>query len=135
MTENEALAAAISGEDAAVYAFGVIAAYVRTADRDRAVTQLERHRRARDELAAELTALGGTPPPAAAAYDLPVRVSNSRTAKEVAGYVLLRLVGPYATLASVAAADARPRYIDAARAHATRAMSWGAEPVAFPGDS
>lgn len=134
MTENEALAAAISGEDAAVYAFGVVAAYVRPADRERALTQLDRHRRARDSLAAELVALGGTPPPAAAAYDLPVQVSNSRNAKEVAGYVLLRLVGPYATLASVANADRRAGYVDVATAYATRAVSWGAEPVAFPGD-
>lgn len=133
MTEQEALAKAISGLDATIYAYGVAGAHVASALRDRAVAGLRHSRTERDRLASLLAAAGGTVPAAAAAYEIEPPVTDEGTAAAAIGTVETRMAGVWADLAAASSGDARSSAIAASLESAVRAAAWGAAPVAFPG--
>ena len=133
MTENEALAAVISGLDATIYAYGVSGAHLSGDAQDRALSGLRAARSERDLAASRLSAAGGTVPGAAAAYELDPQVTDEATAKQLLGNVETRMAGVWADLAAATSGDARSTAIDAALLTATRGTSWGVDPVAFPG--
>lgn len=130
MTEAEALQAAIAGEDAAVYGYGVVAA--RSANRDRALRSLRAHRAARDLMAAFAAKQGVDVPQAAIAYELPFRVSGPGGAARMAAHLENSLVPLYADLAAAATGEVRAAAVAQAQDCAERAVRWGAAPQAFP---
>ena len=126
MTPDEARAAVVSGEDAAVYAYSIAGARVPAARR--AAAGLDAHRAARDSVAAAMQ----SPPAPSPAYALPTEPTSPDQARALMAYVDKALVPLYADLAAVSAEDERRRAVLAAQACATRAVSWGAASQAFP---
>ena len=132
MTALEAWAAVVEGEDAAVYAYSVAGAQVSGGGRRKALAGLEAHRANRSRAASTLTALGVTPPPAAAAYDLPAGVEDPDVARSTMADVDNALVATYADAAAAADGDDRRWAARTATECAVRAVVWGAPPQAFP---
>ena len=130
MSSQEARAIAVAGEDAAIYAYGVISAVLSNTDHRRALAALRAHQSWRDRLAAVLPA--GTTPTAAIAYDFPYPVPDSPQAVHLAQLIENRLVVVYADLAAAATGDERADAVLAASECATRAVVWGAPSQAFP---
>ncbi|MDA3021784.1 MAG: DUF4439 domain-containing protein [Actinomycetota bacterium] len=130
MNVEEARAAAVAGEDAAIYAYGVISAMLGNTERRRALLALRAHQSWRDRVAALLPA--GTAPTPAIAYDFPFQVTNDEEADLLAQLVENRLVVVYADLAAAASGDGRADAVLAASECATRAVVWGAPSQAFP---
>ncbi|MEZ5116326.1 MAG: ferritin-like domain-containing protein [Candidatus Nanopelagicales bacterium] len=133
MSELEALEAAVAGEHAAVYAYGLVGGRLPADQQGRARSALDAHRARRDRLRARVVALGGTPPPAAIAYDPPFPVIDAESARALAAYVEDRLVPVYADLAAAVTGDERTEAVLTAREAAVRAVAWGGSPQAFPG--
>lgn len=85
--EQQALADAVRAEHAAVYAYGLVAAYA-AAQRGAAVTEAAgAHRARRDAATALLRASGAQPPPAEAGYVIPLPVTDPATALALAAQV------------------------------------------------
>lgn len=125
---TSAIEAAISGEDACIYAYGVIGSQVRGAAKPRARKALAEHRAWRDRLQAQSTGIVA----ASIAYDFPFPVEDPASAKQLAVLVENRMVGLYADLAASVAGQARDDAVTAAMECATRAIAWGGLPQAFP---
>jgi len=134
-----ALTTVLDGERAAVYAYGVAAARVTGPLRDRALEHLGAHSRGAEALAARLADAQRDVPPGAAAWALPLPVTDASTA------VALAIAVEDATAAGAAdlVAAAEPADREAASAllaeRARRAAGWRAqagragELVALPG--
>ena len=133
MTPAEALAAAISGEDAAVYAFGVAGAHLEGDDVAVAIAALDIHRSRAASLRHTLAETGATTPTPAAAYELAFPVLDSLSARRLAATVEARLAGIYAQLAAAMLQDERRSASLTARECASQAVLWGGVPTAFPG--
>jgi hypothetical protein len=132
VTEQQALAALVSGIDAAIYAYSVAGAHVTGAGRGRALSGLASHRANRDRAASLIVAAGATPPGSATAYTLPNPVDSPASARTLMALVDNRLVALYAdAAATLATADRRWAARTAAEC-AIRAVTWGEEPQAFP---
>ncbi len=133
MSPAEAWAAVIAGEDAAVYAFGLIGARLRGADRTRARAALAEHRGLRDDARRTVQTLKADAPPAAAAYDPPFAVTDAAAAARLAALVEARLAATYASLAGALRDIARQQAAAQAVRRATAAVEWGAPAQAWPG--
>lgn len=130
MSEIDSLATVLDGTEAAIYAYGLVAAPLRGAARDRATSAMATHRVQRGRLRARIIALGGTPGAAAPAYVPPVAVTDAASAARLAALVEDRLAGQWAGLA--AASEAAPRASAALLAQecAVRSVTWsGVAPV------
>lgn len=130
MTPAEAWSAVVSGEDAAVFAYSVAGARVSAESRARA--GLDAHRANRSRAAALVIAAGGTPPVAAAAYELPADVESGRGARAALASVDNALVAVYADAAASAEGEDRRWAALTAAECARRAVAWGAPTQAFP---
>lgn len=133
MTPAEAWSAVVSGEDAAVYAYGLVGGRVTGTDRQAAQAALTTHRLRRDAAIRQVTAAKGTVPAAAAAYDPPFPVTDAASARRLAAVVEQRLAGLYGQLAGAVTGVPRRDAALAAQECATRAVAWGGAPQAFPG--
>ena len=120
--------AAISGEDACIYAYGVIGSQVRGAATERARKALADHRAWRDRLQSRTPVIVA----ASIAYDFPFPVEDAASAKLLAVLVENRMVCQYADLAASTAGTAREDAVSAAMECATRAIAWGGITMAFP---
>lgn len=120
------LDAVISGESAAVYAYGIVAGQTTGSARRRALAALAAHERWRDRWSR------GSAPAAAVAYDLPFAVTDAASARALAAHVENGLVGPYADLAAASDGQDRLEAVRAAQQCAARAVRWGARTQAFP---
>lgn len=130
MSRTDALQTVLAGTDAAVYAYGVVAARLDGKERAAALTDMAAHRAARDDLAAQVVAAGAVPTPAAAAYDLPFPVADADDARRLAAVVEDRLAGQWAGLAGQSEDQQRTGAASAAVACAVRQVGWsGAAPV------
>lgn len=125
---TSAIEAAISGEDACIYAYGVIGSQVKGAARARARKSLGEHQAWRDRMQAQSAGIVA----ASVAYDFPFPVEDPVSAKQLAVLVENRMVGLYADLAASASGQAREDAVTAAMECATRAIAWGGAPQAFP---
>ncbi len=128
-----ALQAALAGENAAIYGYGVAGAYLTGSVRAAATADWVAHQVARDRLEAMLHALGAEPAAAAVAYQLPVRVRGPAGAAALAVVLEDRMATAYlglVTLSSVAMREYGARQVQAA---ALRAAAWRGTTVAFPG--
>lgn len=136
---NGELAAALAAEQAAIFAYGPIGVRLTGAAAVEARTAEATHRARRDALVLRLTALGATPPPAAAAYALPFPVTTRSAALKLAVHVEDRTAAVWrAALPATTDADRRTA-LDALTDCAVRATRWrrlaGVTPltVPFPG--
>ena len=123
------MAAGVRGEDATVYAYGVIGAHLSGASRTRARRALDAHRLARQQLQGGLKTQVAVAP----AYDLPFPVTDAESARRLAVLVEEALVPVYADIARTTTADVRANAVTEAMQCATRAISWGGSSSAFPG--
>ncbi len=134
MTEIEALQAALAGEHAAVWAYGVVGARVVARRVGEAGTALDEHRVQRDILDALLRSMGTEPVVAEAAYALPLPVRTSSSALALAVLLEERLAALYGDV--VSASTTRPvrvLAVAALRDAALRAAQWRGGSVPFPG--
>ncbi|APB00332.1 ferritin-like domain-containing protein [Nocardia seriolae] len=139
-TDQQALIDALSAEYAAVYAYGVIAAYANH-DRDRLVAEyVAAHRARRDAIIDALKASGATVPEPAAAYTSPVNVNDPIPAAKLAVTVESDTAAAWYYLVERAETpELRRTGIEALTECALRLATWqsilGTSPVtaAFPG--
>lgn len=102
-SDSSALPVLIESENAAVYAYGVIGAHLRGAQRARSVIALEAHRRLRDAWIAAATTAQQEIPPAAIAYDLPIQVRTPADAQRLATWIEERMLSVYESAGPIAA--------------------------------
>lgn len=128
--ELERLDDVLDGTDAAIYAYGLVAARLSSDGAAEALDDMAAHRTRRDRLRARITALGGTPRAAAAAYTPPFPVQDAASARRLAALVEDRLAGQWAGLAAAATGQQRLDAAVTAQACALRCVSWsGKAPV------
>lgn len=142
MSTTEALTKAADTENAAIFTYGVITAFVAAARRTTVAEYVAAHRSARDAVDAAITSRGGNPPPAAAGYTLPLEVTDSVSAVRAALAAEVDCTTAYRSLLEQADDEqARRLGIDGLTASALRAANWrvvlGQRPatVAFPGSA
>lgn len=128
MSGDEARAAAIIGEDACIYAYGIIGAHLGSGGERKARKALDSHRAWRDRLLATGDFSAG-----AAAYELPFPVQDPASARRLAVLVEQRMVPVYADLAAATTGEDRSTAVQAACECAARAIAWGGQTEAFPG--
>ncbi|WP_433565703.1 ferritin-like domain-containing protein [Nocardia sp. CA-151230] len=139
-TDQQALIDALSAEYAAVYAYGVIAAYANH-DRDKLVAEYTAsHRARRDATIDTLKASGATVPEPAAAYTSPIPVNDPIPAAKLAITVESDAAAAWRSVVERAGnPDLRRTGIEALTECAVRLATWnsilGTSPatVAFPG--
>lgn len=93
----------IEAEDAAIYGYGVIGAHLTGSSQARAVNALQAHRRLRDAWIQMAQDANQEIPPAAIAYDLPIEVRDSASARALAAEIETRLITVYQSAGEVAA--------------------------------
>jgi hypothetical protein len=133
VAELGALVAALEGEQAALYAYGLVGARGGTSARTPAAAALQAHALQRDLLAARVSAAGGRPPAGEPAYALPFEVSSPTTARALAAHVETALAARYADLVGAAAPGRRREAAGWLTRAAEAARGWGAARTPFPG--
>ena len=133
MNQPEALIAAINGEAAAVYAYGLLGPQLDVPTQSLARSSMNAHRQRELSLRATLDAVGGSQPGAAVAHEPPFPINDAASARELAGLVEMRLAATYADLAGASTGSDRNNAVLAARESAVRGITWGAPTAAFPG--
>lgn len=128
-----ALQTALAAEQAASYGYGVVGAHLTGTAFNVATADSVVHERARDALTRLITSLGATPQPAAAAYRLPIGVSNATDAAKLAIDLELEVVAAYVDLAGVPDPRLRTLAVTSMQSACIRAAHWGARSRPFPG--
>jgi hypothetical protein len=123
----------VAGENAAIWAYGFLLAFLNESDYPTGLRTFNLHRDARDEARLALRALNQTPPRPLPNYDLPFSVNNSQSAKALAAYLEDRLAGIYAQLAGVSVDAARIGAFEKSLAASQRYYSWIKKVKSFPG--
>ncbi|MCB5909327.1 ferritin-like domain-containing protein [Streptomyces pinistramenti] len=131
--ELAAAQAALDAEHAAVYGYGVVGGRIADARRPEARAAYDAHRARRDTLRRTVRDLGGTPRPAAAAYELPFPVPDAAAATRLAAELEDRVAAVYADLVRDGGEAGRKEAAAALREAAVRAVRWRGSGVAFPG--
>jgi hypothetical protein len=131
------LQAALAGENACVYAYGLAGALLSGAGARSALAAIDAHRVRRDAIAARLVAASAAPTPAAAAYDPPFPVVDAASARRLAGTVEARLALVWSDVVAAAAGAHDPVLLATAAAAvqeaSVRAAGWTGSTTAFPG--
>jgi hypothetical protein len=139
MTEQEALGAALAGEHAAIYGYGVVGAHLTGGLLTQGRQAEAVHRNRRDTLLEALSAAGATPPAADPVYALPFPVTDQASAVRLAGQIEERTGALWRAVLPAGSADQRRTALDALTDAALRAARWrraaGQQPgtVALPG--
>ncbi len=128
-----ALQAALAGEYAAVYGYGVVGARGRPSDRPEALRALAWHQAQQPLLTAALATAGATPAVAEPAYPLPFPVTSATAAVRLAATLEQRVAATYADLVAAAEEPERTVAAEALAACAARAARWSGVSEAFPG--
>ncbi|MBV9793868.1 MAG: DUF4439 domain-containing protein [Actinobacteria bacterium] len=129
----QALQGILAAENAAVYGYGLAGAQLSGSQLAATQQDWNLHREARAAVASMITARGGTPAPAAAAYRPPFAVNSAASARALAARLEDGLVQAYLGLVAVDNRDLRAYGADEMQAAAIRAASWRGTTVAFPG--
>jgi hypothetical protein len=132
-TTIQALQAALAGEDAAIYGYGVAGAYLAGNSQAAATADWLAHQVARDRLEAMLRSLGAEPTASAVAYQLPARVHGAAGAAALAVVLEDRMATAYLGLVALSSTAIREYGAQQVRACALRAAAWRGTTVAFPG--
>lgn len=137
---DDAVLAAIESENAAIFAYGVVAAFSNPARVNEVAVHTATHRARRDSLTAMATQAGLTPPIAAAAYTIPFPVTDAISAAQLAAQIETDTAITYrAFIEQVDTDELRTFGIDALTDASIRGAGWrsalGTTPVttAFPG--
>ncbi|MEI8058379.1 MAG: ferritin-like domain-containing protein [Actinomycetes bacterium] len=133
MSELDALAVVLEGTNAAVYAYGIVAARVNASSESQALDAMAVHRAQREYLRERIIALKGTPPAPFAAYDTPIAVTTAELARRLAALVENRLAGQWAALAAASGGLERRASAVTAEECAVRAVTWSGEAPVWPG--
>lgn len=134
---SEQLSAALSAEEAAVYAYGIVGVKL-TANADRAEARAaeQAHRGRRAALVAELAQAGASTAPAPAAYELPFPVTDRPTALKLAIHVEDGVAAAWRAVLPVTRDADRAAALSALTDAAVRATRWrrraGVTPVTLP---
>lgn len=128
-----ALQTALASEQAASYGYGIVGAHLTGAAFNVASADCVVHERARDALTKLIASLGATPQAAAAAYRLPIGVSNAADAARLAVDLELEVVASYVDLAGVPDPRLRTLAATSMQNACVRAARWGAKSQPFPG--
>ncbi|RIQ34876.1 DUF4439 domain-containing protein [Jiangella rhizosphaerae] len=129
----DAAQAALAGEHACVYGYGVVGAHLPDGA-EPAHTALAAHRSRRDELAALIAGTGADPVAAEPGYALPSPVTDEASARALAVLLEERLGALYADVVGAATTpELREFAVRGVVMSAVQALSWGGSPVAFPG--
>ncbi|MFE0747444.1 ferritin-like domain-containing protein [Gordonia sp. NPDC058843] len=137
---DDPLVVAAGVENAAVFTYGVITAFVAASRRRTVADYAAAHRARRDEIERAIEAAGNTPPPAAAGYTLPVEVTDPATAARAALSAEIDCTNAYRALLEQAGDETGRRIgVDGLSESAVRAARWrvvlqeSPVTVAFPG--
>lgn len=140
MSERPSLVAALEAEHAAVYAYGVIAAFANPTRSAQVDADVAAHRALRDALIDSLKAAGTTPPRAAAGYTTPFPVVDPISAAHLAAQTESDVCVAWRSVVENGdSAETRGFATDALTATAVRCALWrsalGLDPwtLAFPG--
>lgn len=131
----QAAQAALAGEHACVYGYGVLGAHLSDDAQEAALEALSTHHERRNSLEAEIRELGADPAVAQAVYALPFEVEDASSARKLGAELENRIAQVYADVAAAAASRLGLRrlairgMVDAA----VLAARWGGKPSAFPG--
>lgn len=123
----------VAGENAAIWAYGFLMAFLSESDYQAAFRTFNSHRNARDAARLKLRALNQTPPRPEPNYDLPFPVNDASSAKELAAFVEDRLSGIYATWTATETGEAQIYAFEKAIESAGRYYSWIKKTNSFPG--
>jgi hypothetical protein len=134
MTEVAALQAALAAELAIVYGYGVVGAHLAAAAETYASDRLTEHMLRRDKLTDLITAAGATPVTARVAYQLPVAVTDAKSASLLGAHLEQGADGAYWDLVAAAppSSPTRSLAIGWLAESAVAANQWGG-PQALPG--
>jgi rubrerythrin len=133
---DEALAAALAAEHAAIYGYGVAGARL-SGQQLAAVREAEQvHRARRDALFTRLTAASVTPPPAEPAYALPFPVTDAAGALRLAVHLEERTAAVWRHAVGATDGEQRKLALEALLDAAVRATRWrvaaGVSPATVP---
>lgn len=129
----DAAQAALAGEHACVYGYGVVGAHLPDGG-PAALAALAAHRDRRDALMVLIREAGADPVAAEPGYALPSPVTDGATARALAVLLEERLGALYADLVGTAETpELREFAVRGVVAAAVQALSWGGSPTAFPG--
>jgi hypothetical protein len=130
----DALQAALAGEHACVFGYGLVGAHAADRDTELARTAFEVHRARRELLAHQLRLRDVTPVAAAPTYDLPFAVDGPDSARELAVHLESRLAAIYADLVGITSLSGLRRLAATALAETGElAASWAGDTPALPG--
>ncbi len=129
--EQRAISELIQSSHAAIYAYGIVAGYA--TNQDAAYSSLAAHRHMRDWLITVLATSGGSVPPSAAAYTLPLNITTTASASTVATQLENGMCAQWA--AHLPSLERTRKSIGAKFAQdcAVRAFTWSHIALAFPG--
>lgn len=128
----QAVTAALDGEHAAVYTFGVVAARLADSERERAVAALEAHRVLVGRLSTWLLDAGREVPPAAPAYTVPT-LRTPQDAITLAGTLEEQVAVLDASLVAASTGELRAVSADLLTQRALASAAWRGRGVPFPG--
>lgn len=137
MTPLEALQTTLAGEHAAVYVYGVLGGRVSGSAEPALASDLRAaydvHRARRDQLTAMVRAAEAEPVAAEVSYALPNAADTARRCRSAAAVTEQRCAEVYAAMVGSTAHANRQWAIDALADAAVRQLTFGADPVAWPG--
>ena len=128
-----ALQGALAAEHAAVYGYGVVGAMLAGTAQADAHADWTAHQFARDTLITMLNQLGATPVAASPAYRLPLAVTSTKSAAQLAVILENGVTQAYLGLVAISNPTLRAFAAQAMQASANRAVAWSGTTVAFPG--
>jgi len=129
----DALVNVVAGENAAIWAYGFLMAFLGEDEYQAAFKFFNAHRDARDAARLKLRALNQTPPRPEPNYDLPFPVNNDEAARQLAAFLEDRLSGIYAAWVATETNEDQIYAFEKALETARRYYFWAKEVKSFPG--
>jgi hypothetical protein len=137
VTPKEALQAALAGEHAAVYLYGVVGGRVSVSTQpelwQRVRDAYNLHRGRRDQLVAMVRAAGADPVAAEVSYELPNEAMTPELQEQAALEIETRCAAVYADMVGSTSGANRQWALDSFEDAAVRLLGFGGEPEPFPG--
>jgi hypothetical protein len=113
----------------AIYAYGIVAAYL--TDPDEALDAMASFRKQRDQLLATIAELGYSAPPARAAYSLTTEVIDEASARVTASLLEESIVAHWANAIFYLPIQVQQRECEFLQSAATRSFNWAGIAKAF----
>jgi spore germination cell wall hydrolase CwlJ-like protein len=127
--ERTALEDLLESCHGAVYAYGIVAAYL--TDPDEALDAMASFRKQRDQLLATIAELGYAAPPARAAYSLKTEVIDDASARVTASLLEESIVAHWANAIFYLPIQVRQRECEFLQSAAIRSFNWAGIAKAF----